>query len=60
MERYFNKSGLMVTAKRANLKSDTVRASQLVSAWDGADLLPKPLLIKMFDEKRSRSKHKSL
>jgi hypothetical protein len=59
MERYFSKSGLMVTAKRHNLKSETVRASQLVSSWDDSGLLPKLMLIKMFEDKKRRPKLKA-
>jgi hypothetical protein len=54
MERYFSKSGLMVTPKRESLKTETVRSSQLVAAWDDAGLLPKTELIRMFEEKKLR------
>jgi hypothetical protein len=54
MERYFSKSGLMVTPKRESLKTKTVRSSQLVAAWEDAGLLPKAELITMFEQKKFR------
>jgi hypothetical protein len=58
MERGFSKSGYMVSAKRHNLKKETVCSAQLVASWAQAGLLPEAQLTQMFNDKRKRGKNK--
>jgi hypothetical protein len=56
MERGFNKSGFMVSPKRQNLKSETIRACQRIASWGEMGLIPEEKVIEHFANKQKKGK----
>jgi hypothetical protein len=58
VERAFSKGGLTISRFRHSLADESARASTVVGSWSALGVIPKDLIVQMFQDKHRRPKKK--